>query len=314
MDLTPRAARALARAAYLWAYPLVVNYGRLCAEAWDSSLRPEADRVGQWVERRMTPTAESDSEGSSETKVTWSVWLDLRGGAWQVTAPSTEVRWLRTMQTVDLWGSLVHIDWHSQPMRTLLLSAETADHMLAGIAQSGLIDQVVRCESGFCRTEISIRVSEPQEVDAAMASIRHRLGLESADPRRPHATSSLDPGLDWRPYRRNTETTRAFWATANYALSLVELHRDDSTLLERFADLGIAPGQPWDATMFPPDVIEAIDEGMDDAISELLRAATRSAHESTSDRSVSQIAAGQGYLARALSAVRYTHAIGHSGS
>ena len=80
-------------------------------------------------------------------------------------------------------------------------------------------------------------------------------------------------------------------------------------MLESIREIGLVAGQPWDETRFPPDVIEAIDEGMEDAISELLRAASLGADQPTSDRTSSRAGLDQDYFTRALCAVQHSHVV-----
>ena len=319
VEPTPLAARALARSAYLWVYPLVVNYGRMFAETTGSRLPSGGKRVGPLLQQRMAATLESEPKLAveapvaeipvTESKVAWSVWLDLGEGACLLAVPATDKRWLRVRETADLWGFSVDLDLDSRAMRTLFLRAKQTDDESDVIDQSRAVDQVVRLEPRFVRTEISIRLMEPDDVDEAIACVQQQIGVEAANQRGVRVASAPVPRLHLRPYRRDTEVTRRFWSTANFALSLIEPHRRDRKMLESIREIGLVAGQPWDETRFPPDVIEAIDEGMEDAISELLRAASLGADQPTSDRTSSRAGLDQDYFTRALCAVQHSHVV-----
>jgi hypothetical protein len=71
------------------------------------------------------------------------------------------------------------------------------------------------------------------------------------------------------------ETTDEFWACANFALGLTTPNPQDESVLERIAEIGVNAGGHWDASMFRDEVAEAIRAGMDDALSDLMEAASQ---------------------------------------
>jgi hypothetical protein len=70
-------------------------------------------------------------------------------------------------------------------------------------------------------------------------------------------------------------TSDAFWSCATFALMLVEPHPEDAIITDRIAQIGLVAGQPWDPASLGAEMTEAIGIGMDDALSELMRAAAR---------------------------------------
>ena len=64
-----------------------------------------------------------------------------------------------------------------------------------------------------------------------------------------------------------------FWRLASFALSLTVPVPDERGILERLAEIGVVPGGRWAQSALHRDVVRAIEEGMDEAITELMRAA-----------------------------------------
>ena len=80
------------------------------------------------------------------------------------------------------------------------------------------------------------------------------------------------PPPGWWPTDDHTLTSIDFWPTATFALSLVTPQDEDRGILAQLAGIGVVRGERWDAMRLGADTVAAVEEGMDEAVSELMRA------------------------------------------
>jgi hypothetical protein len=254
-------ARAIARTAYIFTYPLVMSYGDLYVRVAGAAAPTHSGGFETWLMGSARP---SEEDARSGERLQASAWVDLRTGPRTVTLGHHQVR----LGVTDLWGFDV-ARWTgdvSHPTQAILLVAPT---WMGEVTQDD--DHVVRGESPFLRIEVTTQQQGSAE-GLTFAELERAVVLSSpgGDDGRP----SLEPplGLDWVPWSAGDAVTNHFWSCANFALSLIEPHVDDQRVLDRIGEIGVIPGEPWDAGWFSSDVLEAISAGMDQALSDLLAA------------------------------------------
>jgi len=160
------------------------------------------------------------------------------------------------------------------------------------------IDRIMRGESSFLRLVMTSPDGRHEDLPALEPMSAHRGRNPARQP----------PPLGWVPWRPGDEITSHFWLCANFALSLTERHSDDEPVLNRIADIGVVPGEPWDPAWFDVGMLEAISCGVDDALSDLLEVAKGPSPSEHAGRS--RRATDGDYFGRALSALRDPSLIG----
>ena len=268
MAVKPTEARAIARSAYLFLYPLVVNYGTMYAEALDPTSPFFGGGFGEWIHQRVTSSRETAVARVHATTTRGTVWLDLRSEPWTLSIPATDATSSRVVVTADLWDFMVDETGPDDPAgHTLLLASPewTAD-------AAAYVDRVVRGESAFVRIDVLTETDDLGDLDR-VRMIEQKLAIAPSSPRS-SARPATAAAISWWPYGEHALTGLEFWSVANFALSLMTPDDQDRMLLERVATIGVSPGRRWDPASFPPEVVEAIDEGMNDALTDLMRAAS----------------------------------------
>ena len=81
------------------------------------------------------------------------------------------------------------------------------------------------------------------------------------------------PDIAWWLIDADTLTSMAFWPAAAFALSHTTTSGQDRGVLDRLAEIGVAPGVRWEERYLPDAVVAAIGDGMNDALTGLMRAA-----------------------------------------
>ncbi len=268
MDLIPAEAKALARSAYVFGYPLVVAYGKMYTDVVDRSSPSHAGGFGIWRHERDGVPSESDAAPPLTTTLHSTSWVDSRAEPWLVRHPGVDAGRTLTGCTSDLWGFAIdEIAADGITQGPVLLASPT----WAGDVPED-VDRVVRGDSAFVHLESRIQFRDPAD-HALVGRIEHEFRLVplSAHVRRPPPSPA--PHLHWQPYHAGDETGVEFWSLANFALSLTAPHPQDREILDRIATIGVVAGQPWDASSLSPDAAEAIGDGMDDALSDMMQAA-----------------------------------------
>lgn len=300
VDVSPRAARAIAESGYVFLFPLVVHYGRLYAEIVDRSSSAFIGGFGRWAHDRHARSLQTDLGAAHFTTVVSSAWLDVRAEPWVCTIPATGGE--RTTVFTDLWGYAVHDEAFGRSERVGPIAVASLD-WIGTVADP--VTRLVRAESSFVRCETSLRIADAGDLER----IREIVGTYDLQPWSGSHGSPPRPPLtvSWWPFTVETLTTTAFWDAAAFALSFTTPHDDDRAILEQLTEIGVDAGARWNGYDLGPGVVDAIEDGIDHAIAELMRG---SATTETPPTGLSRPASDRDYFGRALAAIRLLPPVG----
>jgi hypothetical protein len=266
-------------------------------QAIDVSSPTYSGGFGTW-QHIVTHQRRKNSSGRPNEAVLHStIWLDLRAEPWSCTMSNTPPRVVCTGQWVDLWGFLLEPDRtpQTQPVGSILASAPARDHDVPPD-----IDGIVRGESEFAALLTETRWRDPYTLPN-LEPTQPDIVLEPASLHRGRRPPQLAPAVNWSVCGDDVETTDEFWSCANFALTLTTPNPQDGRVLERIAEIGVSAGRRWDASTFPTQVAEAIRAGMDDALSDLMEAATHWTNHHPNH--LHRTAMDSNYFARAIGAL-----------
>jgi hypothetical protein len=91
--------RAMAKGAYVFTYPLVMNYRTMYAQA----IKGDA-AFGKWLHLALSSPADTDIVTPNNDTPYSYAWVDLRAEPWVLTLPKIEKQRFYTSQWDDLWG------------------------------------------------------------------------------------------------------------------------------------------------------------------------------------------------------------------
>ncbi len=269
-DLNPNRAKALATIAYHFMYPLVADYCTMYRQAVDTASPSFGGGFGEWRHTAGNVDRKDSVGRPREAVVRSSVWLDLRSEPWCFAVGEIPPEVLFTVRWFDLWGFLLDEESMAGPTagpNSVLASAPVRVHHIPPE-----IDRIVSGESSFIEIVTESRWSDPYALPGELPG-EPDLTLEPVSTQLNQPPPEPAPDVCWWKCHDRTETTDEFWSCANSALSLVTANQDDRQIRDRIAEIGVVAGRPWDASAFPAAVGDAIGEGMDDAISDLMEAA-----------------------------------------
>jgi hypothetical protein len=262
-------ARAVAASAYLFTYPLLMNYRDMYRQAVDPSSSVFSGGFGTWRHRVVREPRASGSGRPREDVLHSSLWLDLRSEPWWCTVGELPPGVSFAGRIVDLWGFLVDDCVAGYAARGPVLAS--APRPISGVPSE--IAGIVKGESGFVALHTETHWIDPYQLPGDVP-VGPDMVLEPVSAHLGRAAPRPAPSTTWWPWHDDLEITDEFWPCVNFALSLTAPNPEDRWILERIAEIGVVRGGPWDSSVLPDEVLAAIREGMDDALSDLLDAAS----------------------------------------
>lgn len=265
LALTVADARAIARDAYIYGFPLVDNYRILYSYFVDVG-GPEYK--APWNElfnnaRVYTPDDTAIQTPNSDTPYSY-VGADLRAEPLVFTVPQIEDGRYYSLQFIDL------NTFNFAYVGSRATGNGAGNYLLAGPGWDGEtppgIDQVIRCETKLAFVLYRTQLFSPDDIDTVkqiqagyhVQLLSAFLG-ETAPPVSPAIAFYPPLGAD------DQRTSLAFFDELNFLLQFCPVPPSEVALRERFATLGIAAGQPFNADGLAPDIRQACQDGMAEA-------------------------------------------------
>ncbi len=165
MDAAYGHVRAVARTAYIFAFPLVLHYADLHAQAIDRS-SPNYTGFGTW---RHSYRAEQPRHAGLGESVESVAWIDVRAEPWVLGTLRGEGGCRSGTRIADLWGHVPHKSTSKDGGADASCVIVTSPTWVGEIP--GEVDHVVRGESSFLRVVISTEVHSDEQ--RRFAKMRH---------------------------------------------------------------------------------------------------------------------------------------------
>ena len=269
-ELSVDEARAIAKEAYIFHYPLVYYYRTMYRQAID----PQSETYrgfGNWLHLGVSSPADQDIPSPNNDSPYSYAWVDLRAEPWVVTKPKIEKDRFYTSQWDDMWGFVIENAgsvFDGNDGTSILLASPTWD----GVVPDG-IKRVVRGDSDFLGSLTRTQLKFPEDLpNVKRIQGEYKLQPLSAFLGKPAPQAA--PEIQWMPWKEGVEKTEEFWSYANFLLPFTTPNPEDAPVQARAARIGIAAGQKWDPASLDPELRKAIAAGMKDAMDELQAATT----------------------------------------
>ena len=255
-ELSPKDIRSIAKEAYIFAYPLVMNYRTMHAQAI-------ADNgFGEWLHLSASSPTDTDIVTPNNDTPYSYAWVDVRAEPWVLTLPEISANRFYTSQWDDLWGYVL------DNAGSVYDGNGGVSVLLAGPDWSGAlpdgIDRVIRGESEFLGT---LTRTQPLGTDSEN-TLRNIQDSYVLQPLSTHlGTPAPQPlgAIDWPLWRDGAETRLDYWDYVSDLIPLTAQHPDDATAYAALARIGIFPGGSFDSTRLEPDTKAALLAGISDA-------------------------------------------------
>ena len=267
-SLAPERARAIAKDAYIYGFPLVDNYRVQYAYFVDKD-NPEYKGDRNHVHntaRTYTPTDTAIQTPNADTPYS-ALGADLRTEPLVVTVPTIEHDRYYSLQFVDGYT------YNFAYVGSRTTGNGAGKYLLAGPRWRGDkpegIDQVIRCDTELAFVLYRTQLISPDDL-ANVQKIQQGYQVQplSAFLNRP-APASAPPISFVRPLTPDQQkTSLEFFNVLNFALRFAPTVAAEQQLREEFDALGIVPDEIFDPNNLSPEMRSAIESGMADAWAE----------------------------------------------
>ena len=262
-SITPQETREIAKEAYIFSYPLVMNYRTMYLQAIDQTSKSYSGGFGKW--RHYDPATPDNKDvvtPNVDTPYSWA-WVDLRTEPWVLTLPRVEKDRYYTSQWDDLWGFILDSPGSVND------GNNGADYLLVDASWDGEkptgIKRIIRGESkflgGLTRTEYLGGADLPH-----VRNIQSQYKLQPLSTFLGKTPPIKAPALTWPKWTDGDEKTEQFFTYVNFILPYTIPNDTDKKILSRMSKLGIIGGQSWNPKKMPAEIRAAMQQGIQDAI------------------------------------------------
>ena len=264
-NITPDEARAIAKEAYLYGYPMVDGY-RIMHAYFVNRESPEFKTTWNQIyhmPRVYTPDDKAVQAPNSDTPYS-QMGLDLRTEPIVLTVSPIEKNRYFSIQLVDLYthnfdyigsrvtgndgGSFLIVGpgWKGETPRGVKKVIHSETELLIAIYRTQLfnpgdIDNVKKTMAGYLVQPLSAFLGQPA----------------------PKAAPAIE--FPTPPTKEELRTSPEVFQVLNFLLQFCPTHSSEKELMARFGTIGIGAGKTFDARKFSPEVKEAIEGGIADA-------------------------------------------------
>ena len=254
-------ATAIAKEAWIYAYPMMENYNTWHRQAVDSK---SPEYVGGFNRFRhysepFTPANHDVVTPNNDTPYSWA-WLDLRAEPMVLTVPTVPKGRYYVCQWVDLFT------YNFAYVGVRATGAEGASYMFVGPNWKGEtptgIRRVFQAETEIVGTLTRTALDGPADV-ANVQAIQAGMKLQPLSAFLGQAAPPPAPPISFPPPDKAKEASHDFIGYLNFFLQFaMPPHLSELALRQRFEKIGIGPGKPWDAAKVDPALLAAIDAGV----------------------------------------------------
>ncbi len=254
--------RAIAKEAYLFTYPLVMNYRTMYMQAIKGK-----GEMGKWLHLPLSSPADTDIVTPNNDTPYSYAWLDLRTEPWVLTMPKIEKDRFYTSQWDDYWGYVLDnagsVKDGNDGISVLLASPTWKGDLPKGI------NRIIRGETDFLGTLTRTQVIGGKDDMPKVKEIQQQYKLE---PLSSYLASNPPPpasAIDWPAWTENDETTIKYWDYVSFLLPFISPNKDDAAMYDKLATLGIKRGEVFDQSKLAPEAQESLAQGIEDARADL---------------------------------------------
>jgi hypothetical protein len=268
-DVTAEEARAIAKEAYIYGFPMVDNY-RIQHAYFVDSKNPEYK--GPWntlvnTPRVYTPEDTAIQTPNSDTPYSF-IGMDLRAEPIVLTVPPIEKDRYFSIQLIDAYT--FNFDY----IGSRATGNDGGSFLVAGPNWQGDAPQgvkkVIRSETEFVLAGYRTQLFSPEDLEN-VKKVQAGYKAEPLSAFLGQPAPAAAPAIDFiKPLTpAEQKTSLEFFNILNFALQFCPTHPSETELMARFAKIGVGPGKTIDVSALPPEIKTAMEAGMADAWADL---------------------------------------------
>ncbi|WP_248749721.1 DUF1254 domain-containing protein [Pseudomonas sp. MWU15-20650] len=263
---TPSEARAIAKEAYLYGFPVVEMYKTLYTQAVDKGgarFKAPFNHIANTAQV-VTPKETGVASPNPDTANSF-VWMDLRKEPLVLTLPKVEDNRYYSVQLIDLYSQ------NFAYLGTRSTGNNGGHYMIAGPDWKGQqpvdIDRVLYSESNIAYARYRTQLFDEKDL-SKVKQIQSGYKVQSLSSYVKQAAPAKVPKIEWpKPMATMTEGPQLF-RYLNFMLAFAAPQDSEKDLLARFAKIGIAPGAPFKVNQLTAEQRKALEDGIADGRAE----------------------------------------------
>jgi hypothetical protein len=269
MNATPAEARAIAKEAYVYGFPMVDSYRIQHAYFVD---RKNPEFKAPWnqirnIPRVYTPDDKAVQTPNSDTPYSM-LGMDLRAEPIVLTVPPIEKERYFSVQLVDAYT--FNFDY----IGTRATGNDGGSFLIAGPGWKGETPEgvkiVIRSETEFAFAIYRTQLLNPGDLDN-VKEVQDGYKVQTLSAFLGKPAPKAAPKVDFiNPLTPAAEKTSSqFFNILNFVLQFCPTNPSETELMARFARIGVGAGKTVDPSKVSPEVKAAIEQGMADAWADL---------------------------------------------
>jgi hypothetical protein len=266
-DLTPDQAKEIAKEAYIYGFPLVVNYKTLYAYTLDKNSKEYKGEfnIKSCEARVYTPNDKAIVTPNSDTPYCM-FWSDISNEPVVFSVPEMEDERYYSFQLIDLFThNFAYIG-------TLSTGNKAGKYLIApssweGDKPEGIID-IIRCESDLFFTIVRTQLMDATDLNRVEA-IQNEYQIQLLSDYLGTEPVKTANQKDWLVWNEGDQFTEASFKYIDVVLNLTEKIESETALREKFAKLGIGTAAPFNFEGFDAAIQDAIKAGVKEGFAEV---------------------------------------------
>jgi hypothetical protein len=264
--VTPEEAKAIAKEAYIYGYPLVDNYRVSYAyyvDKDDKSFKAPWNEIKN-IPNVYTPADTAVQTPNSDTPYSWAG-LDLRAEPMVISVPEIEKSRFYSIQFTDAYT----FNYDYAGSRTT--GNDAGNFLVVGPGWKGEtpagIKKVMHCETDFSMAIFRTQLFNPADIDDVI-KIQDQYKVQPLSKFLGTPAPAAAPAVDWiKPLTKEAQkTSLEFFNIVNFVLGYCPVDPTEVALRERFAKIGIEGGKTFDPATLSPELKSAIEQGRSGAL------------------------------------------------
>lgn len=265
--LDPKEAKSIAKEAYIYGLPMVLNYKTMYSYVIDKN-SPEYKGEFNYLPceaRVYTPKDKAVVTPNSDTPYCM-VWGDMRTEPLVLTVPEMEKERFYEIQLIDLfthnYAYVSTVAKGNVPGKYLLTGPDWKGKVPKGIKE------VISCETEFLFGVFRTQLFNPDDLKNVKA-IQKAYRLEPLSAYLGSKAPASPTATDFPKWKEGEQFTAAAFNYMNFMLTLVKTPQEEQALMKRFAKIGLGTQDTFDIKTFSPEIQKAIEEGVKEGFSEI---------------------------------------------
>jgi hypothetical protein len=266
-DITPAEAKAIAKEAYVYGFPMVVNYKTMYMYVVNEK-SPEYKGPFNYLgcdARLFTPEDKAVVTPNSDTPYCL-FWVDLRQEPVVISVPEMEPERYYSFQLIDLYTH------NFGYIGTLTTGNGSGKYLIAGPGWKGQkpegINEVINCETDIFFVVVRTQLFNPEDIDN-VKKIQDAYDLKGLSAYLGKQAPPAAPKIDFPEWKEGEQFNAGAFTYIDFMLSLITPVDEEKELLKRFAKIGLGTDEPFDINTFSPEIAEAIKGGVKDGFKEI---------------------------------------------